>query len=1270
MKHIARQLEHVRRTSRWLLLLRRAAQWVAVLVPTAIGLGLLDYLFRLPGAMRLGLGGLVLGVALAWLATRLARAYRFWPSIPELALRAERLYPQLAGSLASAVAFSSNADDYETPRAHTNTATMARRAVDDAEAKLGQVDLYRLIKTRPTLKAALLALLSLAVLGTIAGAAPSAASTAAQRWLLPLGDAQWPYRQAIESLTENSVRPVDGRVRLRAKVTRGYADGMKMTIAYRVVGWDGSAGEWERVRVAEQRSIAVTGQRGVFETLVDVPAPVVRSLMSGEQDGATLEYRFEAGDFTTDTAELTLAARPEVVSVVATVTPPAYAQGLLSEQTVPMHEQQDAIATASAYVGSRVELRVLFNKPVPETDARRAAEALLAPAQTDPTQADAPAQPWRDASIALHQADGIAARHSGVVTTRPTASADGFTITGTLVGPVLASFEVTDSYGLGSTGGDRQYRLQVIADEAPVVVLLDPMVDESVLPTASVALQAMAEDDVAVQALLIEVVAPDRANTDPDAEQLAARVLDDPGLLSTGRSGTLELQHVIDLGTLDLLPGDEVFVTAVGQDVYDLDGQRHTPARSATRRLRVITEQELAEQVRRVLRGVRDTAQSLERTQRILSQRNRDGADPAETAAQQGEVTGRLSAQRDQVDALRDRLERNGAQDLGPLRDLLDQADRLLDDAQDASGAARDALEQSEQARQRGAQAQQQQAAAQQAGDSAGAQAQQQAAEQARAEQGEQQQQAGEAQEQVQRGLNALVAALDMGESIGEVESALADLQRDAQRVAEDTQELLPQTIGRSREDLPQELQDRLDRNAADQRAIGERAEALLDQMRSTAQQIAEQGEQQGATPQQRAAAQTMQEAAAVGERQGLEDNTQQAAEELQENQVAEAATRQQQAQSTLEQMLAEMGRQQQRQQEELRRLLRELAQKVQKLIDDQASELARVQQVQPGGLAALEPALVQLRRRVMLVEEEAVASAETAAAGAALGKAVASQARAVRAMRGNDAPGAEAEETEALAHLRDALQALNEAEHEQQQEQQRAERAALRQAYYDLAERQETLRGAVAQHERDEPYGRRDWRQVNQLHAEALDGAAFDAAQDAVRSAALVLGGQAGEAMVYQSLHRRIDQAAERAHRRLRERRADALVVAEQGRVAAMLRAMGDALDDVGNPEKFEREQQQQQQGGGGGGGQGEPPPLVPDLAEIKLLREVQIDLRRQTEMIDRLADQLTPEELQQRLQDLSAQQQELSELGEQLIEKLQAMMGGDGPPTPEDRE
>ena len=1132
------------------------------------------------------------------------------------------------------------------------TAHLAQRAVSQAESKLGGVDLGRLIRPWPTLSAVCLALLSVAALAGLTAAAPHASAIAAQRWLMPLGSAHWPDRQAIQPLTQAVVHPVDGKVRLRAKVSRGFRDGMKMTIAYRVRAQDGARGEWTRVRVAEQRTGALSDERGVFETLVEVPAPVARSLMSGEQQRAVLEYRFEAGDAQTAAAELTLAARPEVVSVVVNTAPPAYARGLVGEQTFPLHEQEDRVATASAYIGSQVSLRVGFNKPVPLRHARRAAEAALTPDTSVQAPTGPPAQAWGEVSIRYHTPQD-AGDH-----------AQGFTLTGTLVAPALVSFRLSDEYGLTSTGADRLYRLQTLRDEPPMVTLLDPMVDESVLPTARVGLQAVGEDDIAMQELRLQVAAPDRDHAPSDAGPLTSRFLDDPALRTTGRFGRLGVTHAVELETLGLLPGDEVFITAIGQDVYHLDGQRHDPARSATRRLRVITEQELADQLRRVLRGVRDTAQSLGQTQRVLRQRSGDGVDPAEAAAQQGEVSRRITAQREQVQALQRRMDRNRAADLDALQELLNRADGLLDHAEDLSGQAQAALGQAGGARQRAAGAQRQQEAAEASGDLARAQEQQRRAEQATQEQGNAQEQAGEAQEQVQRDLSSLVAALDMGESIGEVASRLSALRRDAERVAGQTQQLLPQTIGQPRESLPEAVQDALARNAADQREIAGRAEALLDQMRATAQQIAEQGEQQGATPQQRAAARTMQEAAEVGERQGLEENTQRAAERLDDNQIAEAAVGQQQAMSALDQMLAEMGRQSQRRQEELRRLLQELAQKVQRLVDDQQAQLERLQAAGPDGLAGLEPALIQLRRRVMLVEEEAIVSPETASAGESLGQAVSRQAAAVRAVRANDRDGAEHGEAEALDRLQEALRRLSEAEQQQQQDQRRAERAALRQAYYDLADRQAVLQGAVSQHERDEAYGRRDWRQINRLHAEALQGAAFDAAQGAIQAAAQALGGQVGDAMVYQSLHRRIDQAAGRAQLRLRGRRADGQVTADQGQVASMLRAMGDALDEAGQPDKFERDQQASD---GGSGGEGQEPPLVPDLAEIKLLRGVQIDLRRQTEALDGLTDQLSPQAYRQRLEDLAEQQRELGQLGGQLVERLQQRHGGQAPQSPE---
>lgn len=1226
MQHIAQQLRSVRRTGRLLLVLRRLAQVLAVLVALAIVLGLLDYALRMPGAMRLFIGLAVLGLAGIWLVTRLNLALRFWPSLAELALRAERLYPQLAGSLASAVEFSMQPDDYAKPN---STASMAKTAVDEMQEKTQGVDVKRMVKLKPTVQACTLAVLAILVLTAICFATPQASATAAQRWLLPLGDMQWPKVNEVQTLTpDDAVFAADGKVRLRAQVTRGWSDGMRMTVQYRVLDEAGE-GDWQSVRVAEQKNAPGSGSGAhVYEAMLDVPSPIARSLMAGQRSSATLEVRYSAGDDMTETQSLTVAARPEIETVVVTSTPPEYAVGLLTEQKVALHEQSDRIASTSAYLGSKMRMDIHFNKPVTKAQALEAPRYWEEAFDADLT--------WK----AKLSSDDLV---------------DGIFLEWTLKQTITTSFDLTDTFGLSSTGNDKQYRIQAVEDELPASVLLKPATDESVLPGASVVLTAMAQDDIAMQSLKLDIVVPDRANTPEDAESIATRSLDGGGLIKTGRYETLELDYTLQLKDLNLLPGDEVLITAMGQDIYQLDGKRHDPVASDTRRLRVITEQELADQVRRVLRGVRNTGQSLERNQRLVAERT-ENSPPAETAAQQGDISRRIAAQQDTVEALRDRLTRNEPHNLEALGDLLNRADAMLEEAEQASDQAQQSLGDASEQQQQGEQSQQREQDAAAKNDQAGEAQAKQDAQEAKANQEKKQAEAREAQDKAREQLAELVAALDTGESVGEIESELAAIQSDAERAAQKTKELLPKTIGQKAEDLDEATRKELQENADKQRELADRAEALIDKMRAAAEEIGENGE----TPEERATAKTLSQAADIAERQGLEENTEQAAEKLDQNQVADAANEQQQAMKTLDEMLEELGKQKERRQEELKRLLQELAQKIQKLVDEQRDQLARVEAAEPNALSILERPQFMLRKRTLVVQAEAMQAPKTEPVGEPLGKAVRAQAEAVKAIRVPDKQSALNHEAEALVQLEAALALINKEQEQQQQEQQDAERFALRQAYYDLADRQERLAAIGTQHQRDEAYDRRDWRQVNRLYEEQLENKSIDEEQGAIRAVAGELQEKAGDAMVYQSLHRRIDQAANRAENRLSARQVDALVLGDQRTVVQMLRAMGDALDDTAEQDKFEKDEQEQEQEEGEQGppGEAEEPPLVPDLAQIKLLREVMIVLRNQTESLAEAGDALDKADRQERLNDLAEQQRELKGLGEQLIEKLQQQM------------
>ncbi|MEL7087988.1 MAG: hypothetical protein AAGL98_06030, partial [Planctomycetota bacterium] len=216
MQKVAQQLEQVRRKGRTLLIVQRLAQAVAWAAVALIVLGVIDFGLRLPGWLRalVGLGLWVVG--LGWLARRLAAAWIFWPTLSELALRVERLYPRLSGVLTSALDFALHPQKYERPAA---TAAMAQRSVATAEKELAGVQIARLIDLQPTRRRAGWLLGAAVLLGLIVGLTPTYSAIAASRWLMPWGDTAWPQRTQLDPTPAPAVRPVDAPLEFTTRVT-------------------------------------------------------------------------------------------------------------------------------------------------------------------------------------------------------------------------------------------------------------------------------------------------------------------------------------------------------------------------------------------------------------------------------------------------------------------------------------------------------------------------------------------------------------------------------------------------------------------------------------------------------------------------------------------------------------------------------------------------------------------------------------------------------------------------------------------------------------------------------------------------------------------------------------------------------------------------------------------------------------------------------------------------------------------------------------------
>lgn len=1182
MQHVIAQLESVRRTTRMLLVSRRLLQWLAAILTIALFAGLVDYALRLPSGVRFAVGVTIVVLSTFWLITRLLRAAGFKPDLATLALRAEKVYPQLSGALASGVEFATHPDDYADPH---RTASLANHSIENAQQRLGKQSLSTIINKKPTLRTSAIAGVIAVIFAGVIFAAPKHSALAAQRWVLPFGQVQWPRRNNIESLVTKTVEAIDAPLRLSAKVDQGYEPGMRAWVYYRVADASGEFQGWERSLMSEQaagnasagqpiNAAEPAAQTGVFQRLVDLSGAIASTVEPNDSlpaQGIAAEFYFKAGDDWTETQQIKLVPRPTIKSVVIHIEPPAYAKGLIEPQTVALHRQTGRSASASGLVGSTVELGITLNKPLPDVSY----QSVLPGFAKSPTSSNI------QATYAAEPVPTLALR---------------FVLTET----IESSVRLVDEHGLSNLS-ERVYRLDARTDKAPTTAMLQPASDETVLPSAVIDLQGIARDDVGVATLSIEEdvrknkAAIGQPATEPESnvQTLAKR---------DGRDERLTLDHQLDLGPLDLKSGDQVVVTAVANDVYEIDGQQHKAVRSTPRTLRIVDESTLITQLRTDLAGVRQQAIRLESRQREVITQQADQAQP-----RQNQLTQSIAKQKDIVDRIATRMTRNNLKD-PQLKQLLSQSKDLLNKAGGESQAATQKLDQS---RKETADANKQMAA----------------------------NKAKTHQQNTSAALKELVAKLDQGRDAMTLQLQARQLEDAQNKLAEQTRATLPKTAGRDRNDLKENDRNTLDDIAKQQKNLADQADELVKQMKATAEAM----QRDAKSPQDKATAQSLQQAAATAQKQGLSEKMKQASKDAKGNKLSQANNQQQQAQNTLKQMLQQMQQgQEEKQQEILRRLLAKLEQTIVRLIEQQKAQLSRLDQAKVTKDLA-EP-LSALRRNTLAVAEEARTAAKTGEVSKLIDAAATSQGEALFFLRGNQKAPATTAETAALKSLEDALALVRKLNQEQQQEKTQQQREELRQEYERLAALQDALRQQTEPLAQAEQITRRQRAELLKLANE----------QDTIKADAEKLRDQVAATLVFQHLHLHIDEAAQRITDKLRTGKADTASIADQHSVASKLRLMAGALAQAKKDKSpFESNSQaqagkpQQQQAGG------KKPPIVPPLAELRLLRGLQETVYKQTRAVGEGKIELTEQTRVKVLQDLSGQQQDLSELGDKLIRR-----------------
>ncbi len=1192
-----RWLKRIRARARAALFTQRASHLVAGVLAALVAAGVFDFVVRFPSILRtLALAiGVAAVVTLVW--KRIVPVFRFNPSLSSIALRAERKEPRLKGVLAAAVDFS---DDRaaQSDLAHG----LSDLVIADAAARFHQHAPRRMIKRRPAFAAVGKVHLVIVLCAVIYGLSPALFSIGAQRVLTPWSGAEWPKRTAVADTTGLTVHPRGAAVPLRATLVKTQRDpeSASVFVEYRAVTNEGRPGA-TRTALLTYQGTPPESPGALFERLVEV-------------DASALEYRFRTSDDQTPWKRVRLIEPPAVRAALASVTPPDYAAAIVEQtdetadaaslavtrESIDLGAGRDERAIAPpALVGSRVELSLALNKPLPPPEAidREYLASVFGEqvASIDDAQLSVDGQQW--------------------------------TLSFTLPSSVRIPVALRDEFGIESPD-PAVFRFDAVDDREPGVAITDPPNDLHVLPSATVPLVVEARDDVGLSAVWATMRR--YGSEGASGPGGAIKPLGDPTELAhIDAAGAREAQVAIeiDLAALSALPGDEFELLGLAFDIRASAmglAAGASPSRSQPRRLRVISESDFIEEIRGELASVRADAIRAEQQQReVQSQTQVRGSDRV-TRRGQSLVAERLTRQREAIQRLNDRIERNNLDDQR-IRELLAEADAGLQRAGESATQAQRTLDDA--ARQRRDELARAGEEPPPAGDES-------------AELNEDQSRdADESQQDVRDELSDLIGLLDAGEDNWVARRSLEQLLEQQRALREDTARTGAQTAGAELNQLSPEQRASLEDLARRQRELAEQTEQTAEELRERAEQL----QQKDPT-----AAAGMREAARRLEQARTAETQQQAAQNTQQNRTNDANQQQDQAAQSIQEALDNLEQGEDARREQLRRRLASVIESLRVLVAQQEQLIAALEARGQN----LDQGMIALNRNTLGVLDLANAGGrELAPVARAIARASDAQGAAITALRAQPAPDFEAareEEDRSLASLREALEAAEKLEQQQQQIENRRMLAKLRQRYRALLEREVALRASMDQFAQNDNLTRRERFEVRSLGEEQVSIA------DELASVRTDTE-EFEQARIFDFAQSALERDTADAASALRDARVnDAVppVDATIDTLSMLVRALEDA-ERQNNP--FEEGGGGESGGGGGGGGQ---QPAIMPIHELKLLREMQSILLLRTRAAENAGNNAASRRI-------ATEQADLHKLGAELLQRMQSQSQG-GPQAP----
>lgn len=756
-----------------------------------------------------------------------------------------------------------------------------------AEAAVEPLDLTASLDRRPALRAACVAAVVLTLLALLGAANGPATRLAAKRLLVPWGADHWPRRHVLRFV----VAPTHVAAGQDFEVEL-VDDNGRLPDQVQIHYWhegDADAG-------IETHAMQPLGQK-----------------LTHRLPGVTRGFRYRAtggDDQNMAWRELRVVQPARVLSQEIHLVPPAYT-GLAA---------RTATGSFRALQGTRVALHVRVSK-------RLAAAALDTDTTSGPQRIPLRLDGDRRGCTLSHQDDpGWEIRQTG-----------GY------------GFHLVDADGVDS-GTQERWEVEAIVDTPPTVTLKQPAADLFVTRHATIPLEAIVEDDLAIRSVTLQFTrdataedthqvvplwtGPDQVT--PESDHVARG--DDEGVQRT-------VQHAWDLATMpDLVPGSQIDFRVVAADYQPQESP------SANRRITIISAEEHEE------RTVQRQAEILAQIAEVARLQQQTYEQTTQVAVPLRE---RAALSRDDIDQLQgaELNQRQVQQRLGhPSDGIQSQVADLLSDMQRNQLDSSAAMARLAQLRD-GIRALNEQAlpgiehhlidALKMARENIGARAETGTPDASRARQPLLQlvHEATAAQQEVIRTLEQMLGQLAQWDSYRRLATEVGRLRREQEDVRQRTESLRQETLSKDLQDLTDAQRITLRQLAEQQNDIALRFDMLQGRMHVTRQELS------AADPQ---AAAILDEALTMVERAGVSGDMRNAARQMGANCLSQAAEEQGQAIQSLSQLQDILAnRQEGTPDDERRQQLEQLLQAVAELIDRQQRLATETQQLEESRPAA-----------------------------------------------------------------------------------------------------------------------------------------------------------------------------------------------------------------------------------------------------------------------------------------------------------------------------